>query len=223
MIKLERVSKAYNDQPVLNRVSLTVEQGEVVGLMGASGAGKTTILRIIAGLTQPDSGRVTVASSRLGYVFQEARLLPWRCATENVAVALRAAGADRSAARTLAREWLDRVRLAPFEDYYPAQLSGGMQQRVALARAFAVQPNILLLDEPFSSLDEANKHDLANVLRQLIRETGVTVVFVTHALPDALELADRVLCLYPRAGLEPLRVAMTSMQPAGERAPAAAL
>ncbi|HEX2905558.1 MAG TPA: ATP-binding cassette domain-containing protein [Phototrophicaceae bacterium] len=197
MIQLDRVSKAYNGLLVLNRLSLTVNPGEVVGLVGPSGAGKTTLLHLIAGLIQPDEGHVHVASSRLSYVFQEPRLLPWRSAAANVAAALRANGADRASARMLAQEWLQRVGLAAFAGYYPAQLSGGMQQRVALARAFAVQPDILLLDEPFSHLDDGYKQELLACLRALIQATGVTVVYVTHALPELDGLANHILHLQP--------------------------
>ncbi len=195
MIRLDRVSKSFNGLPVFSGLSLMVHPGEVVGLVGPSGAGKTTLLRLIAGLTRPDSGIVTTAGSRLSYVFQEARLLPWRTALENVVVALRAAGFNQADARNEARLWLKRVGLAQFADYYPAQLSGGMQQRVALARAFAVHPDVLLLDEPFSHLDDGHKQELRDILRRLIRETGVTVVYVTHALPELDGLASSILYL----------------------------
>jgi len=203
MIQLNRVSKSYNGLPVINRLSLTVEPGEMVGLVGPSGAGKTTLLRLIAGLIQPDAGTIRVASSRLSYVFQEARLLPWRSAAANVAVALRANGADRQTSHMLAQDWLRQVGLAGFDHYYPAQLSGGMQQRVALARAFAVQPDILLLDEPFSHLDDGNKQELLAILRQLIESTNVTVMYVTHTIAELDGLASRILPLKSCGTLPP--------------------
>lgn len=199
MIQLDRVSKSFNGLPVISSLSLTVVKGEVIGLVGPSGAGKTTLLRLIAGLTAPDAGQVTTTSSRLSYVFQEPRLLPWRTAAGNVAVALRAAGMDRLNARLLAHDWLERVGLGRFAGYYPAQLSGGMQQRVALARAFAVQPDVLLLDEPFSHLDDGHKQELLDSLRRLVQQTGVTVVYVTHTLSELNGLASRVLRLNAQA------------------------
>jgi NitT/TauT family transport system ATP-binding protein len=202
MIRFECVSKSFDARPVLDRISLTVNRGEVVGLVGASGAGKTTLLRLAAGLTHADAGRVTLDSARLSYVFQEPRLLPWRTAADNIAAAMYAAGIPTSEAREAALEWLYKVGLGGFEGYYPAQLSGGMQQRVALARAFSIHPDILLLDEPFSSLDDSTRRELLGILRQLIRETGCTVLYVTHTLPELLSFATRILRLKPPAVLE---------------------
>lgn len=195
MIWLDRVSKSFEGVPVLRGFSLSVSAGEVVGVAGRSGAGKTTLLRLIAGLIQPDDGSVTVGSARFGYVFQEPRLLPWRTAVENIAAGLQAKGVDRSDARRAALDWLQRVGLADFAGYYPGQLSGGMQQRAALARAFAVQPDILLLDEPFSHLDDGYKHELLETLRRLVHETGVTVVYVTHDLRELDGLASHIVQL----------------------------
>lgn len=195
MIQLDHVSKSFQDVPVIDDLSLTLRAREVRGVVGPSGAGKTTLLRLIAGLIQPDSGTVTLGSSRLSYVFQEPRLLPWRSAADNVAVALQAAGIDRRHARHVAHEWLARVGLTDFAGYYPAQLSGGMQQRVALARAFAVNPEILLLDEPFSHLDDGHKQELLAYLRQFIAQASVTVVYVTHDLRELDGLVDSVLRL----------------------------
>lgn len=201
MIQLNCVSKSYNGLPVIKRLSLNVNRGEVVGLVGPSGAGKTTLLRLIAGLTLPDTGTVSVDSARISYVFQEARLLPWRTTVANVAVALRANGTDRQVSHRLAEEWLRQVGLADFQHHYPAQLSGGMQQRVALARAFAVQPDILLLDEPFSHLDDGYKQELLAILSALIESTGVTVMYVTHTVAELDGLAGRILRLTSHGSL----------------------
>jgi NitT/TauT family transport system ATP-binding protein len=202
MIQLNGVCKSFNGLPVLHRLFLTANRGEVVGLVGPSGAGKTTLLRLIAGLIQPDAGQVTVASSDLSYVFQEPRLLPWRSALDNVAAALRARSVEGSMSRMVALDWLERVGLVDFVSYFPAQLSGGMQQRVALARAFAVEPDILLLDEPFSHLDDENKQELLDSLRQLVQQTGVTVVYVTHVLSELDGLTSHILHLHPQTGAD---------------------
>ncbi len=195
MIQFTNVSKSFEGHRVLDDLSFAVQQREVVGILGPSGTGKTTILRLIAGLIAPDTGRVTVKGARLGYVFQEPRLLPWRTVQENVRVALRASGMMPKDALHIARDWIDKVGLADFERYYPAQLSGGMQQRVALARAFAIQPDILLLDEPFSSLDAHRKTDLLDILQTMIRATSMTAVYVTHDFTELLRVADRILTL----------------------------
>lgn len=195
MIQFTNVSKSFEGHRVLDDLSFAVQQREVVGILGPSGTGKTTILRLIAGLIAPDTGRVTVKGARLGYVFQEPRLLPWRTVQENVRVALRASGMMPKDALHTARDWIDKVGLADFERYYPAQLSGGMQQRVALARAFAIQPDILLLDEPFSSLDAHRKTDLLDILQTMIRATSMTAVYVTHDFTELLRVADRILTL----------------------------
>jgi NitT/TauT family transport system ATP-binding protein len=195
VIQFTNVSKSFEGHRVLDDLSFAVQQREVVGILGPSGTGKTTILRLIAGLIAPDTGRVTVKGARLGYVFQEPRLLPWRTVQENVRVALRASGMMPKDALHTARDWIDKVGLADFERYYPAQLSGGMQQRVALARAFAIQPDILLLDEPFSSLDAHRKTDLLDILQTMIRATSMTAVYVTHDFTELLRVADRILTL----------------------------
>ncbi len=159
--------------------------------------GKTTVLKLIAGIIRPDTGRVRVAGGPLSYVFQEPRLLPWRTAVDNVAAPLRARGNDPHAARSSAAGWLRRVGLQGFEHSYPAELSGGMAQRVSIARAFAIEPRILLLDEPFSNMDVALKASLMAILQDMIRERAITVVHVTHELVEALRLADRIVELTP--------------------------
>jgi len=193
MIEFQDVDKSFGDLQVLHAVSFRVRRGEVVGLVGPSGSGKTTVLRLIAGVIEPDRGRVLRSSNRIGYVFQEPRLLPWRSALDNIALVLRAAGLDRRHARQQAQVWMERLGLAGFERYYPSELSGGMTQRVAIGRAFAVQPDIVLMDEPFSGLDYALKDRLLARLKTLIDEEGTTVVYVTHDLPEALRMCGRIL------------------------------
>ena len=204
MIKLERVSKSFDSLEVLHDVSLHVADKEVVGVVGPSGSGKTTILKLITGIVTPDSGTVTVAEGPVGYAFQEPRLLPWRTALDNVAAPLRAQGMKREAARVAAARWLERVGLAGFERYHPAELSGGMAQRVSLARAFAVEPSVLLMDEPFANVDSELKGSLIGILASIIKERGTTMVYVTHELTEALRLADRIVELTPEHALREL-------------------
>ena len=204
MITFQKVSKAFDKLKVLHEASLHVGADEIVGIVGPSGSGKTTILKLITGILAPDSGTVTVAPGAVGYVFQEPRLLPWRTTLDNVAAPLRAQGRDKAAARAAAAQWLGRVELAGFERYHPAELSGGMAQRVSLARAFAIEPRILLMDEPFAGLDAELKESLMAILESIIRGRKTTVVYVTHELPEALRLADRIVELTPDRALREL-------------------
>jgi NitT/TauT family transport system ATP-binding protein len=193
VITLDKVSKSFGALEILRDVSLHVAADQIVGIVGPSGSGKTTILKLITGILSADSGTVTVADGPVGYAFQEPRLLPWRTALDNVAAPLRAQGMSKDAARAAAARWLERVELAGFERYRPAELSGGMAQRVSLARAFAVEPRILLMDEPFSNVDVDLKGSLMTTLESIIKERGTTMVYVTHELPEALRLADRIV------------------------------
>ncbi len=204
VITLQNVSKSFASLAVLRDVSLHVAGDEIVGIVGPSGAGKTTILKLVTGLLTPDAGTVTVAPGALGYVFQEPRLLPWRNSLDNVAAPLRAQGLGKGAARAAAAGWLERVGLGGFERYHPAELSGGMAQRVSLARAFAVEPLVLLMDEPFANVDVDLKGSLMDLLESIVKERKTTVVYVTHELPEALRLADRVVELTPDHGLREL-------------------
>ncbi|MEM7801232.1 MAG: ATP-binding cassette domain-containing protein [Chloroflexota bacterium] len=204
MIEFEKVSKRYQTLRVLSDLSFTIGRGEVVGILGPSGSGKTTILRLIAELAQPDSGQVRVKAERLGYVFQEPRLLPWRTVIDNVRIPLRAQQRSRPEVEVRSRLWIDKVGLTGFERYYPAALSGGMQQRVSLARAFALEPDLLILDEPFSSLDQARTADLLSSLQQMIAEINLTAVYVTHDLTELLRIADRIFTLDAKRQLREL-------------------
>jgi ABC-type nitrate/sulfonate/bicarbonate transport system ATPase subunit len=204
VITLDKVSKSFGALEILRDVSLHVAADEIVGVVGSSGSGKTTILKLITGILAADSGMVTVAEGPVGYAFQEPRLLPWRTALDNVAAPLRAQGMSKEAARAAAARWLERVELAGFERYRPAELSGGMAQRVSLARAFAVEPRILLMDEPFSNVDVDLKGSLMTTLESMIKERDTTMVYVTHELPEALRLADRIVELTPEHTLREL-------------------
>jgi NitT/TauT family transport system ATP-binding protein len=172
-----------------------------MGVVGPSGSGKTTILKLITGILAPDEGTVTVARGVVGYVFQEPRLLPWRTALDNVAAPLQAQGKTKAEAQAVAAHWLGRVELGGFERYHPAELSGGMAQRVSIARAFAVEPRVLLMDEPFGSVDATLKSSLMDILQSIIEERRTTMVYVTHELTEALRLADRIVELIPGRGL----------------------
>lgn len=192
-------------QPVLGEISFSVEEGEFVTIIGPSGSGKSTLLKLLAGLEMPDTGSVsldgrpiTEPSRRLGVVFQQHVLLPWLTAKQNVIFALDADGrSDRSAAQTeeLAEKWLDLVHLSQAADKKPGQLSGGMQQRVGIARAFALESEVLLLDEPLGALDALTRHSLQQQLLHLSEQEKRTFVLVTHDVDEALMLSDRILVL----------------------------
>jgi len=197
MIKFSGVTKSFNGLKVLDNLSFKIEESEIVSILGASGIGKTTLLRLITGTIVPDSGTVEVGSPQIGYIFQESRLLPWRTSKENIALVLRANGTVKKEANDIAKGWIERLGLKGFEDYYPAQLSGGMMQRVSIARAFAIEPKILLMDEPFSNLDMNLKESLLTMLEEMLTEYQTTVVHVTHDLLEAMRLADRFFKIHP--------------------------
>ncbi|HEX2515362.1 MAG TPA: ABC transporter ATP-binding protein [Chloroflexota bacterium] len=193
--------------PVLEGLSLGVAPGELLCLLGPNGSGKTTLLRILAGLEAPDAGAVLVDGEAVdprarrqavGVVFQEPRLLPWRTVRENVTLCLKPLGLRGAAAARRAADYLRLVGLSGFEGYYPSRLSGGMQQRAAIARALAVEPEVLLMDEPFSALDPETRRELQGALVEIWRATRKTIVFVTHSLEEALAVGTRVAMLTAR-------------------------
>jgi NitT/TauT family transport system ATP-binding protein len=198
------VSKAFGRGSslllALDRVSLTVAPGEFTCLIGASGCGKSTLLSLVAGLDEPTAGEVSTGSSRVALMFQEPALFPWLTAAGNVELALRAAGVPRPARRQRAAELLDAVHLGGFGAKRPHQLSGGMRQRVALARALAQEADVLLMDEPFGALDAMTRDLLHDELDRICAERGLTVVFVTHNVREAVRLGDRVVLLSSRPG-----------------------
>ncbi len=188
--------------PVIRNLNVKVRPGESLVIVGASGSGKTTLLRILAGLELADSGDVRVSGrqvcgvgSERAMIFQEPRLLPWVSVLGNVAFGLELRGVPRREAEAQARHYISLVGLGDFVDAFPKQLSGGMAQRVGIARALAVQPEILLLDEPFGALDAMTKITMQNELTRIWHEEKVTMVLVTHDLEEAVYLADRVLVL----------------------------
>jgi NitT/TauT family transport system ATP-binding protein len=192
MIRFKNVIKSFYGRMVLNEISFTIEKNEIVGLVGRSGAGKSTILRMISGLTQPDSGNVNVESKKIGYIFQEPNLIPWRTALGNLYFTLRAMGLDKRTYRDIAMSWLDKMELRGFEQYYPCQLSGGMRQRVAIARAFSIDPDILLMDEPFSALDPGLKGVMHSLMKEVLSERPTTVLYVSHNPNEVARIANRI-------------------------------
>jgi NitT/TauT family transport system ATP-binding protein len=202
-------STKAGDVVALTDVELQVAAGEFVSLIGPSGCGKSTLLRLIADLDEPSSGRLEIFGkpaqrARLdqdyGIAFQQAGLLPWRTVSANIALPLELQGAGKTERAARVRELVDLVGLGEFADRYPDQLSGGMQQRVAIARALAARPRLLLMDEPFGALDEMTREYLQGELARISAETGAAVVFVTHSIPEAVFLSDRVVVMSPRPG-----------------------
>ncbi|MEN3359832.1 MAG: sulfonate transport system ATP-binding protein [Mycobacteriales bacterium] len=200
-VAVEHLGKRYGRGPaVLEDVSLSVAPGEFVCLIGASGCGKSTLLSLLAGLDAPTAGSVAVAGGRAALMFQEPALLPWLTAGGNVELALRLRGVPRSERRAEAADLLRLVRLDGAAGLRPHQLSGGMRQRVALARALAQRSQVLLMDEPFAALDAITRDVLHEELARVWRETGVSVVFVTHNVHEAVRLGQRVVLMSSRPG-----------------------
>lgn len=181
--------------PLVSDLSMALQPGEVLGIQGASGCGKTTLLRCIAGLSSAYAGTIRLETERLAMVFQEPRLLPWRTVRDNVMLPLTAADA-----LFIAEEWLDRVRLGDVMDMYPSQLSGGMRQRVAIARALAADPEVLLVDEPFSALDKPLARDLRDTLGALIADRKLTTLWVSHDVDELRHIATHQLTLHGPPG-----------------------
>jgi NitT/TauT family transport system ATP-binding protein len=212
-IQLENVEMRYvaetADVLALHQVSLDIAKGEFVSLLGPSGCGKTTLLRLMADLITPTGGNITVAgksakearlAQKYGIVFQSPVLYDWRKVKHNITLPLELMGVKKSIREDKALELLDLVGLQGFADKYPWQLSGGMQQRVAIARALSMEPEILLMDEPFSALDEFTRERLNEELLAVWSKVQSTIVFVTHSIPESIFLSDRVFVLSPHPG-----------------------
>jgi NitT/TauT family transport system ATP-binding protein len=214
--QLNRVARRFGEVVALEDLSLTVERGEVVALVGPSGCGKSTLLELLAGLQEPDDGSVTAEPA--AYMPQRDLLLPWRSALANAALALECAGVRKADARREAQPLFDRFGLGGFEGARPHELSGGMRQRVALARTFLAGRQLLLLDEPFASLDQITRGSLQEWLADALREEPRTVVLVTHDVQEALYLADRVAIMSPRPGSVVAEIAVPITRPRPRRA-----
>ncbi|MEW2299019.1 ABC transporter ATP-binding protein [Streptomyces sp. NPDC006655] len=214
MLRLDSVGRHFGDQRVLDGISLTVPEGQLLSVVGPSGCGKSTLLRTIAGLLPVQEGTVTVDGTpvtgvpeRLAVVFQEygRSLLPWLTVRDNVALPLRRRGLPRAARRAEAETILERVGLHGVARRRPHELSGGMQQRVAIARALVPRPSLLLMDEPFGSLDAGTREDLEDLLLEVHRADDTTIVFVTHDIDESVYVGDRVVVLSPGPGSRVVR------------------
>lgn len=212
-IEIDHVSMCYqtgsSEVLALKDVTVDIKKGEFVSLLGPSGCGKTTLLRIMADLIQPTSGNIKISGStakearlaqKYGIVFQNPILYDWRKVKKNITLPLEMMKVSKEEQERRVNHLLELVGLTEFKDKYPWQLSGGMQQRVAIARALAIEPEILLMDEPFSALDEFSRERLNEELLSIWSKVGNTVVFVTHSIPEAIFLSDRVFVLSPHPG-----------------------
>ena len=207
----------------VDRLSFEVAPGEMVAVLGRTGCGKSTMFNLLAGLIEPTEGSVRVLGhdpfhdfdwfrGKMAVVFQNDRLMPWRTAIENVELGIELLGKGEEERRAIALGWFERLGLKGREHDYPHALSGGMRQRVSLARAFAVNPEILLCDEPFSALDELTGQRLREEYTQLVRENGKTSIFVTHSINEALQLGERILVFH-----RPARIALEARVAGGDR------
>lgn len=211
LVIMDQVSKVFSSGTVaLSGMSLAVENGEFISLLGPSGCGKSTALRIIAGLGDTSAGRIDWPSSRINsrglpegdisFVFQEPTLLPWKTVFDNVYLPLRLRRVSKHAARPEIMEALTTVSLQDFATAYPRELSGGMKMRVSIARALVTKPKLLLMDEPFAALDEITRQKLNDDVLKLWKETGITVIFVTHSVFESAYLSNRIVVMKARPG-----------------------
>jgi NitT/TauT family transport system ATP-binding protein len=207
IVEVRGISKTYGSVEALREIDLDFPRGKLTSLLGPSGCGKTTLLKIIAGLIEADGGTVSVNGKKVSapgperaFVFQDFALLPWATVLRNVAFGLELRGTAKEEREATARRYIKDVGLAGFEDKYPHELSGGMRQRVGLARALCVDADVLLLDEPFSAVDEQNRRKFQEDLIRLRTNQNKTFIFVTHSIEEAVYISDRIVLLSPRPG-----------------------
>jgi len=210
MLELQGVSKTfYSDSGeqirALEGLNLLVRKGELITLVGATGCGKTTLLNLIAGLDSPDQGQLRLGNGlrfgdNIAYVFQHYTLFPWRTTAGNVSFGLQMRGVGRKERKSKASKLLSKVGLSGFKNAYPYELSGGMRQRAAIAQALAMQPKLLLMDEPFGALDDSTRRELQQMLTELWQENLTTILFVTHNIDEAIMLGEKVLVFSERPG-----------------------
>ena len=204
-VSVRNVTKNYGDVEALKNLSLDFPRGELTSLLGPSGCGKTTLLKIIAGLLEPTSGEVEVNGKAVtgpgpdrAFVFQDFALLPWASVMRNVAFGLEMRGVAKSERESIAEKYIKDVGLTGFENSYPHELSGGMRQRVGLARALSVDAKVLLMDEPFSAVDEQTRRKFQEDLLMLVQTENKTFIFVTHSIEEAVYVSDQIAILLPR-------------------------
>ena len=204
-VSVQNISKNYEDVEALKNMSLNFPKGELTSLLGPSGCGKTTLLQIIAGLLEPSSGSVAVNGRKVtgpgvdrAFVFQDFALMPWASVLQNVSFGLEMRGMNKNERESIAQNYIEEVGLQGFEKSFPHELSGGMRQRVGLARALAVDADVLLMDEPFSAVDEQTRRKFQEDLLQLVANKNKTFIFVTHSIEEAVYVSDQIAILLPR-------------------------
>jgi len=204
-VSVQNISKNYGDVEALKDMSLNFPKGELTSLLGPSGCGKTTLLKIIAGLLEPSSGSVAVNGRQVtgpgadrAFVFQDFALMPWASVLQNVSFGLEMRGMNKNERESIAQNYIEEVGLQGFENSFPHELSGGMRQRVGLARALAVDADVLLMDEPFSAVDEQTRRKFQEDLLQLVANKNKTFIFVTHSIEEAVYVSDQIAILLPR-------------------------
>jgi ABC-type nitrate/sulfonate/bicarbonate transport system ATPase subunit len=211
LITIENINRIYRDTKgnplyALKDVNIAIEKGEFVSIVGPSGCGKTTLLRLIAGLDRPQSGTLSIDGAEIagagyerGYIFQQATLFPWATVYENVATGLKARKVYKQHKERV-QEYISMIGLGGFENSYPHEISGGMAQRVAIIRSLINEPKVLLLDEPLGALDAFKRMELQELLRDVWKKTGTTMVMVTHDVDEAISLSERIVIMSPRPG-----------------------
>jgi NitT/TauT family transport system ATP-binding protein len=207
LLSVEKLAKTYGSVEAMRDIALEVDEGEFVSIVGPSGCGKSTLMEIVGGLIEPTSGEVRIAGTpvsgtdpAVGIVFQQESAFPWRTVAENARFGLEMTGVEKDEARRRAQEMLELVGLGGFEDRYPSELSGGMRQRVAIARTLVMNPQIILMDEPFGALDEQTRLILGEELLRIQAATSATILFITHSFDEALLLSDRIVVMTARPG-----------------------
>ena len=206
IIQFKNINKTFGTLEVIKDLSFDVHKTDIIGILGPSGVGKSTILKLIANIENPTKGTLINHTKKVGYVFQEPRLLPWKTTLENVILPLLVRGIAQEKVQEKALYYLDKMGLSGFEAYYPSQLSGGMLQRVSLARAFALEPDMLLLDEPFSALDLRLKSVLETMLKELLAENPIPVLYVSHSPEEVVQFANRIFMMFTGGVIEELPV-----------------